>query len=84
MNRIIIALAWLVSSIFIGAFLGFLFPFLAYKTSAQTGLYGVYVSAPIGLFLGGTGGAFFGAYRARRWRTDGAEKPGEINNKNRT
>ena len=81
MKRIMIAVAWIVSSIFIGAFLGFLFPFLADESSAHTG---AYISGPIGLFLGGTGGAFFGAYRSRRLRSDRAVEPVEINNEKRT
>ena len=84
MKRIMIAVAWIVSSIFIGAFLGFLFPFLAHESSAQIGSYGAYISGPVGLFLGGTGGAFFGAYRSRRWRSDRAGEPVEINNEKRT
>jgi hypothetical protein len=84
MKKLSISLAWIVSSIFIGAYLGFLVPFLAYETSAQISLYGISMSGAIGMLLGGSGGAFYGAYRSKKWRNNAVVSPVEINTEVRT
>ena len=84
MEKIIIALAWIVPSMILGAILGFVFPFVAYEISPQTGLTGIFSTGPIGLVFGGIIGGFIGAHRASKWKSAGEKQSDETEDEKRT